>query len=310
MRGQRKSSGTDATITFTFESAYNQIVQPTSYVSLSQYFIAHWMPAITGAGLKILLQLRSMGYYSPKAGVQRGDIDIEQKELAALCGLSHSTLKRAFADDPVLSAYVQRVFEVKRDPRTGRIIKEHYLYVVKMDDVLVPADKVKLEEMLQGLDKPGDLPKGQNDPSDLAPIAQNELSDVQSEPPTGQNEPPRGQNDPSLKGSLNTPTTLNTLDTPAAAPEVFASLFSEEKNEPEGEIPDRNNLSLLAQAKLAEVAWAKLPAADRAPWLTQGERELSALFAGSGLSVKPKLIEARGASLYEMSLRGVGRKTA
>ncbi len=241
MRGPRKQP--DATVTFTFESAYNQIVQPTSYVSLSQYFIAHWMPAISGAGLKILLQLRSMGYYSPKAGVQRGDIDIEQKELAALCGLSHSTLKRAFADDAVLSAYVQRVFEVKRDLLTGRIIKEHYLYVVKMDDVLTPTDKAKLEAMLQGPDKPNpsptgesETPKGQNDPSAPAPrghfeppMVQNDLSGVQSELPTAHNEPPTGQNDLSLKGSLNTPITLNTSDTPAAAPEIFASLFSDSR---------------------------------------------------------------------------------
>ena len=245
MRGQRKQP--DATITFTFESAYNQIVQPTSYVSLSQYFIAHWMPAITGAGLKILLQLRSMGYYSPKAGVQRGDIDIEQKELAALCGLSHSSLKRAFEGDPVLSAYVQRVFHVQRDPRTGRIIKEHYLYVVKMDDVLIPADKAKLEAMLQGPDKPNANPRGQNDPSAPAPtaqseppVAQNDLSGVQSELPTAHNEPTRGQNDPSLNRSLHTPTTQNTFDTPhtpAADPETLASLFPDEDKEPDADRP-------------------------------------------------------------------------
>lgn len=300
MKSPRKPSGTDATITFTFESAYNQIVQPTSYVSLSQYFIAHWMPAITGAGLKILLQLRSMGYYSPKAGVQRGDIDIEQKELAALCGLSHSTLKRAFTDDPVLSAYVQRVFEVKRDPRNGRIIKEHYLYVVKMDDVLIPADRANLEAMLQGPDKksdeksddkPNDLPKGHNDPSASAPTGQseppaahNDPSGVQSEPPMVQNEPPRGQNDPSLNRSLNTPITLNTSDTPAAAPEVFASLFEEE-----GKAPKR---------------FQDLTEAAQQPFVDQARAELVAIHAGSGVTPRPKLVEVRAINIYEQSQKG------
>lgn len=130
----------DATVTFTYESAYNQIVQPGSYVSLSQYFIAHWLPEVTGAGLKILLRLRAMGYYDPKKGLQRGDIDIEQKDLAALCGLGLSTLKRAFQDDQVLPRYVQRVFEAVRDPRRGRILKEHYLYVVKIDEVRFSAN--------------------------------------------------------------------------------------------------------------------------------------------------------------------------
>ena len=239
-RGQRKQQDqTDATITFTFESAYNQIVQPTSYVSLSQYFIAHWMPSISPAGLKILLQLRSMGYYSPKAGVQRGDIDIEQKELAALCGMSHSTLKRAFADDLVLSSYVQRVFETKRDPLTGRIIKEHYLYVVKMDDVLILEDKARLEEMLQGPDKQRADPKAHFDPSDLPPRGQNDPRGVQNDPPTAHFDPPMGQNDPSLNRNLNTLNTFNTPDTAALPGGSTSSLFEEKSPEPKRNVLDQ-----------------------------------------------------------------------
>lgn len=305
MRGQRKPAAPDATVTFTFESAYNQIVQPTSYVSLSQYFIAHWMPSITGAGLKILLRLRSMGYYSPKAGVQRGDIDIEQKELAVLCGLSHSTLKRAFADDPVLSAYVQRVFEVKRDPRNGRIIKEHYLYVVKMDDVLTPEDKAKLDALLQGPDKGADnsdnSPKAQNDPSDPDPMAHNEPpmgqsdpSGVQSEPPTAHNEPPRGQNDPPLNRShtLTTPNTFNTPDTPGAASEFSLALFSEEE-------PNQKETEQASPPR-----WQDLTEDQQRPFVNQARAELVAIHAGSGITPKPKLVEVRARNLYEVSQKG------
>ena len=289
MRG-RKPAQPDASVTFTYESAYNQIVHPTSYVSLSQYFIAHWMPAISPAGLKILLQLRSMGYYSPKAGVQRGDIDIEQKELAALCGMSLSTLKRAFGDDPILSSYVQRVFETKRDPLTGRIVKEHYLYVVKMDDVLTPADKVRLDGLLQGPDKGSDLPKGQNDPSDSIPIAQNDLSGVQSEPPIAQNEPPAGQNDPSLNKEIHTSITLNTPNT-AARPGGSASLFEEKE-------PD----------KAFVMPWSSLPEKDRQPFVDQARHELALIHAGSGITPKPKLVEARAKNLYDLSLKEKGAK--
>ena len=286
-RGKRQEQGMDASVTFTYESAYNQIVHPTSYVSLSQYFIAHWMPVISPAGLKILLQLRSMGYYSPKAGVQRGDIDIEQKELAALCGMSLSTLKRAFADDPVLSAYVQRVFETKRDPLTGRIVKEHYLYVVKMDDVLTPADKAKLAVMLEGPDKGVDLPKAQNEPSGNLPIAQNDLPGVQSEPPTAQNEPPRGQNDPSLNRSLHTSNTLDTSDTPGAAPEFSLALF--EEKEPEPDKPP------------APPPWSSLPEEGQRPYIEQARGELQA--ACEGVTLNPLIVEARGRNLYHLAHR-------
>jgi len=102
-------------------------------------------------GLRILLQLRAQGYYNPKDGCKRGDIDIdidiEQSELAALISISTKTIQRAFAEDEVLCKYVQRVFQVKRD-KFGRILKEHYVYVVVMDDVLTPEDQGRYQVML------------------------------------------------------------------------------------------------------------------------------------------------------------------
>ena len=290
-RVPRKAGQTDATVTFTYESAYNQLVQPGSYVSLSQYFIAHWMPRISGPGLKILIQLRSMGFYNPKAGVQRGDIDIDQKDLAALCGLSLSTLKRTFLDDEVLPQYVQRVFEVRRDPRTGRILKEHYIYAVKMDDALISADKQRLEEMLPGPDKMGnpsdDTPIGQNELSDNSPMGQNEPSAGQNEPPIGQNEPSAGQNELPLKGYLNTLITLNTPNTLPAVPELFASLFSEEE-----------------RIEPTACPWADLPELERAPWLERARGELVAIHAGTGITPKLKLVEVRARNLYEAASKG------
>jgi hypothetical protein len=264
MTRPRPESIPDATVSFTYESAYNQIVQPVSYVSLSQYFVAHWLPDISAAGLKILLRLRAMGYYDPKKGLQRGDIDIDQKELAGLCGLSLSTLKRAFADDTILSSYVQRVFRAERDPRSGRIVREHYLYVVKMDDVLIPADKALLEDMLQGAAKGKeqgpDCPIAQNDLSVAGPIGQNDLWAVQNDPPIAHFEPNSVQNDPPLNRSINTLNTLITSDTPAARPESFASL-SEEEKEPWlalAELELRENFGLAAWLKTADKARASL----------------------------------------------------
>lgn len=280
-RVKRPAEGPDATITFTYESAYNQLVQPASYVSLSQYFVSHWLPGISAAGLKILLRLRAMGYYDPKKGVQRGDIDIDQQELAGLCGLSRSTLKRAFADDPILSDYVQRVFRVERDPRNGRIVREHYLYVVKMDDVLTPADRARLEQMLQG----GNKPMGQNDPSEGDPMAQNEPSGAQSELPMAHSGLGSVQSDPPLNRSLHTPNTMNTSHTPAAAPEVLAPPSLPEKG-----VPDKPH-------------WGGLSDAERAPWLDKAERELRENF-GAAVWAKTKekgraaIRERRAVSLY------------
>ncbi len=285
-RGKRPPDQPDATITFTYESAYNQIVEPGSYVSLSQYFIAHWLPAISPSGLKILVRLRAMGYYSPKTGAARGDIDIEQKDLAALCGLSLSTLKRAFLDDVVLTRYVQRVFQVKRDPRNGRILKEHYVYVVKMDDALTDADKARLEGMLQGPDEETDPPIGQNDPSGTGPIAQNELSAGQNEPPIVHFEPPTTQNELSLNGSLNTLNTLHTPHTRTAHPGDSPSAISRSSSGEEPKEERTNN----------NVPWPfdLLSDAERVPWLEKAETELRENF---GLAVWAKTKEKAKASI-------------
>ncbi len=90
--------------------------------------------------------------------------------------------------------------------------------------------------------------------------------------------------------------------TPPDISESSASLF--EEKEPEQKEADRDTLSLLDQAKLAEVAWAKLPEADRTPWLQQAEQELAAIHAGTGITPRSHLITARAKNLYEMSLRG------
>ena len=88
------------------------------------------------------------------------------------------------------------------------------------------------------------------------------------------------------------------LNSSSNALEFSLSLFPEPKKP----------LSLLAQAKLATKAWATLPETDRPPWREQAERELVALHAGTGITVKPKLIEARAANLYEVSLREKAQK--
>ena len=310
----------DATIRFTHQSAFNEIVG-TSQVCLSHYFLAHWLPLISPNGLKILLQLRSMGYYNPKTEVRRGDIDIEQPELAKMVGISVKTIQRAFADDPVLAQYVQRVFQVKRD-KFGRIVKEHYVYVVTMDDVLTPEDQARYRMMLHGPDKgtdktadpddavdpasessylekagnaedlpekPPEAPNRRSVASEANPKRQGVASEGQNGPPSGQSVASGRQSVASYKESLTLLTEENTSNTPGAAPEFSLALFEEKSPEPE-KAP-------------APPSWPSLPEAEQQPWLDQARQELEAIHAGSGITPKPKLVEVRAGNLYEVSLR-------
>ena len=237
-----RKSGVGSTVKYTHQSAFNEIVG-MAHVGLSHYFVAHWLPKITPNGLKILIQLRSMGYFDPKTETKRGDIDIEQSELAELIGISKKTIQRAFTEDEVLAKYVQRVFQVKRD-KFGRIVKEHYIYVVVMDDVLIPEDKVRYEVMLNGPDKQqgpdkSSIPKRQSDASDAPPKRQSDASEGHNDPPKRHYVPQTSQSVASYKEILTPLTEDNTSNTPAGGPEISLTLFREDTDVLEFLLPDR-----------------------------------------------------------------------
>ncbi len=255
-----------ASAQFVYEDPRAAIIRPDQFASLSHYFITHWLPEITPNGLKILMRLRSLGYYQPKTGVQRGDIDIDQPQLAQQCGMGLRTLQRIFSEDAVLAKYVQRVFQVERD-KHGRIIREHYIYVVKMDDVLTGEDEGRLATTLQSIDKGQNeekaSPTRQNGISENTPTRQNGGMERQYGTPTRQNGGDRCQNGGSYNESL-TSLTQDTPNTLGAPPELSASLLSEEeKKEPTAR------------------PWADLPEPERAPWLDKAEAELKENFGGA-----------------------------
>jgi len=226
-----------STVRFTHQSAFNEIVG-TSQVCLSHYFVAHWLPKITPNGLKILLQLRSMGYYNPKTEEKRGDIDIEQPELAKMIGVSVKTVQRTFVEDEVLSKYVQRMFQVKRDS-FGRIVKEHYVYVVTMDDVLTPEDQARYQLLLEGPDKPSfpaEGPKRQIVSSEAVPKRHFDVSGRQNVLPKRHFVASTRQNVASYNKVILTLNTLNTSDTAALPGDSTSSLFEEKNPEKKGDI--------------------------------------------------------------------------
>jgi len=284
-----RKSETASTVKYTHQSAFNEIVG-MAHVGLSHYFVAHWLPKISPNGLKILIQLRSMGYFDPKTETKRGDIDIEQSELAELIGISKKTIQRAFAEDEVLAKYVQRVFQVKRD-KFGRIVKEHYVYVVVMDDVLIPQDKARYEILLQGPEKSqievSELPKRHNDASDNKPKRHNGTSAIQSDAPKRHFGPNKGQTVASYNEILTPLTEDLSSPTPAVRPKGSLALFPEEApdNSPDGsKTPKR---------------WDDLTEAERAPFIATAERELKAIYPERATNLNRRMVEVRAKNLFE-----------
>lgn len=229
-------SSKSASLRFDYHSAYNEIVNPKHFVSSSLYYVQHWIRPLCANGHMIVTVLRSHGYFDTVHGQHRDAVDIDQKTLAAECGMSLSTFQREFVKNIALAKFVQREFIADRD-KIGRILREHYVYRVKMDDPLIPSDQARFEAMLQGPDK-GDNPICHFDISGDLPMMQNDASAQQIAVPMMQNDVPDGQIDAPYNKVIPTLTTLNTLTTPTATPEISASLFPEQTSPAEDKEPE------------------------------------------------------------------------
>lgn len=281
-------------VRFDYHSAYNEIVNPKHFVSDTLYYVKNWLPKLGGNGHLIVTVLRSYGYYDGVSGRHRDGIDIDQRKLAEECGLSLSTLQREFVKNAVLAQFVQREFVVERD-RAGRILQEHYIYRVKMDDPLTPACQARFDAMVAGSDKP----IGQNDLSGRSPMRHSDASAHQDDTPMRQFDVPARQIDAPYKEDSPTLTTENTLTTPAA-PGDSLLLFQEAEPAPAP----------------AFVAWADLPDGARQPYIERAKAELHKYAIAAGAErwgrIGPRQEEVRARNIYEAEQKGqtwTGRMT-
>ena len=319
----------EITVIEQYETIREEIVQPNRTTYETRYFLMKWEPTLGANAARIVRVLRSLGYYDRATKTERGGIAIDLPGLATLCGFSVATLKREFTNNPHLHRFVQREKNYKTDATTGQIWREENIYRVKMTDPIHPDDEQRARELAEARQKnnPPTDPKpsrssengrkaqnepngksaasGKSTPSDRK--AQNELNGEQKgKPRTAQTEPPpaqvasqsnqaepvtvqdesdASQSELTLK-TLTLTSSTSPLDTSSyaadAAPDVFTSLFSEE--EPE---------------KTSPPSWTALPEPQRASWLDRARGELAAIHAGSGVAVRPKLVEVRARNLYE-----------
>lgn len=131
-----------------YHSAVSAVTEPGRFVACSHYFVTRWMPLLGGEGTRLVLALRSLGYYNPRTGERRDQIVVGHAELAARVGCSEDTLTRLLGADrasglprhPALAHFVERERRVRRDPHTGRVWQEENAYRVAMDDPVHPDD--------------------------------------------------------------------------------------------------------------------------------------------------------------------------
>ena len=201
-------------------SIINRLADTETLIASSQDGPGKWKPLYEDASPAFFLAA-----YGASRRVSSAET-FELPELAALSGVSVSTLKREFSarkdgtpTNPHLHRFVQRERQVHQD-MTGRIIRTPNVYVIKMDDPLHEMDQPKLEAELEKR-------------ADKSRIAQNE---PYGKSRMAQNDPRTAQNEPLYKVGI-TPTTKEILQTPAAPPGVLPSASGEKPNE---KTPDKS----------------------------------------------------------------------
>lgn len=299
-----------ASLAHHYDDPKDAVVAPHKFMALTHYYVDRWLPELGERGHIIVTVLRRMGYLDRERDVERGGIEIEQEELAALCGLKLRTFQREFAagDDgrpvnPALHQFVQREQQYYRNG-AGRVVREKTVYVVQMRDPLHPSDQVVFQEECARREKnaakkdekrteqgkteegaPRSRQVGGNSDARTRQYGGEARQDDARTRQVGGEARHIGGN---YKVILDSYIPENTLDDTGGAPGASTSSFPEKKE------PDKTG---------APWPFDLLPEAERTPWLDKAERELKANF-GADVWAKTKekgraaIRERRAANLY------------
>jgi len=271
-KNEIKDHKADLTVSSAYASARNEIIQPNKILVTTRYFIRRWMPLLGDNGTRIVLALRSLGFYDRRNGEVRDGIEIDLPELALLIGISVATIKREFGEkhdakrqpipgtlkNEALHKFVKRDRQYSREPVTQRLLRTANVYRVLMDDPLHDDDLPRLHEILDSREKGGlpsrahiapKPPKGREPSKAQCDSISNESDSVliESESKSNESRPENVQCAPSLKKDFSIPlklekTLYDAADAAKEIPESFDSLLEEEdqdKKDQENNEPDK-----------------------------------------------------------------------
>ncbi len=128
-----------AIIRATYPTAEDAVRKPERFVATGHYFVDRWLPELGPTAAAIVLYLRRCGYYNPRTGEMRNEISRSQQEIGEGIGVSERTVRREFADNSSLPAFIQVLPSFEQDQK-GRLHKVRSIYRVMMTDPIHPGD--------------------------------------------------------------------------------------------------------------------------------------------------------------------------
>lgn len=291
-----------ASLAHHYDDPKDALIEPHKFMALTHYYVDRWLPDLGERGHIIVTVLRRMGYLDRKRDVERGGIEIEQEELAALCGLKLRTFQREFAVgengqpvNPALHKFVQREQQYHRNG-AGRVVREKTVYVIQMRDPLHPSDQAAFEEECEAREKNVENFRSRHIGGNKSSRSRQYGGDSRQDDACSRQ---YGGADRHIGGNnkviLDSYILEETLGTPAAVPELSASLFEEPDEEPEKKEPE-------------PTAWADLTPEQQQPFRVQAKHELLpyAIQAGEKAwdRMGPRQEEVRARNLYEAEETG------
>lgn len=278
-----------ASLVHHYEDPQDAVTAPHKFMSLTHYYVDKWLPELGERGNVIVTVLRRMGYLDRERDIERGGIEIEQEDLAVLCGLKLRTLQREFGNDeqgqpinPVLHRFVQREKQYYRNG-SGRIVREKTVYIVQMKDPLHPTDLAAFEEEREWREKNQQKPHSrQVGGNDYARSRQVGGEERQSGGRSRQVDMSARQLGGNYKVDSDSYLPEKTPDTPAACPDLPSA-----SSEPRFRL------------------WSALTAAEQQPYRAQAKAELHRYASEAGPArwgrIGPRQEEVRAKNIYERS---------
>ena len=128
---------------------YNALRAVTGY----NYLIRSWLPREGPLFVAFIQVMRDQCYYNAQTGEVRNTCFPEVATLAGKCGVSRATIFRLLARDdegrfinPSLGRFLKIIRRRRYDPELQREVQTSNLYLVAMDDPVVPEDDELLAE--------------------------------------------------------------------------------------------------------------------------------------------------------------------
>ena len=139
----------DFTVSPCYESAREELTQPDSFRTITNYFREKWMRDLGPTATAILIALRARCYHNRKSGELRDEMSVTMAEIADEIGVTSRTVREHLSNNATLKRFVTSQQELTYDERRGGFRNSEKSFKVLMTDPIHPSDEQRMLEIIR-----------------------------------------------------------------------------------------------------------------------------------------------------------------